>query len=80
MAALFINGGWLPNEHLAQMVSPIMKYLLPLLVAYTAGFNVHGMRGGVIAAFSTMGMILGAEMPMLIGAMTMGPAAAQLCK
>lgn len=80
MAALFIENGWLPNETIAQLVNPIMKYLIPLLIAYTAGFNVHGMRGGVIAAFSTIGMIIGAEMPMLIGAMTMGPLAAQLCK
>ena len=51
-----------------------MSYmLLPLLIAYTGGNAVAGMRGGVIGAIATMGVIVGADVPMFIGAMIMGP-------
>src|SRR5690625_1742560 len=46
MAAMFIPNGWFPNENLAQMIEPILNYLLPLLIGYTAGYNIHGQRGG----------------------------------
>lgn len=80
LAALFIPTGWMPNETLNQLVAPTMKYLMPLLIAYTGGSNVHGRRGGVIGAFATMGVILGAEINMLAGAMFMGPFAAWCLK
>lgn len=80
LAALFIPTGWLPNETLNQLVAPTMKYLMPLLIAYTGGSNVHGRRGGVIGAFATMGVILGADINMLAGAMFMGPFAAWCIK
>ena len=80
LAALFIPTGWLPNETMNQMVAPTMKYLMPLLIAYTGGYNVHKKRGGVIGAFATMGVILGADINMLAGAMLMGPLAAWVLK
>lgn len=80
LAALFIPTGWLPNETLNQLVAPTMKYLMPLLIAYTGGSNVYGRRGGVIGAFATMGVILGADINMLAGAMFMGPFAAWCIK
>ncbi|OTO15235.1 MULTISPECIES: PTS mannitol transporter subunit IICB [Enterococcus] len=80
LAALVIPTGWLPNEKLNVLVAPTMKYLVPALIGYTGGFNIHGKRGGVIGAFATMGIILGAEMNMLAGAMFMGPASAWLLK
>ncbi|MFQ7234330.1 MAG: PTS mannitol transporter subunit IIBC, partial [Enterococcus hulanensis] len=64
LAALVIPTGWLPNEKLNVLVAPTMKYLVPALIGYTGGFNIHGKRGGVIGAFATMGIILGAEMNM----------------
>lgn len=75
ITAIFINGGWWPNEHIAQMVSPMLKYLLPTLIAYTAGKNVSGMRGGVAGAVAAMGVIIGSDTPMFLGAMIMGPIA-----
>ena len=33
IAALFIETGWIPNEKLASLVSPMSTYLLPLLIA-----------------------------------------------
>ncbi len=73
MTALFIGDGWLPNERLATMVSPTLTYLLPLLIAYTGGQMVYGQRGAVVGAISAMGVIMGTDIPMFIGAMIMGP-------
>ncbi len=75
LTALFIPSGWWPDEYLAQLVDPMLKYLLPLLIAYTAGRNVAGERGGVIGAIAATGVIVGSEIPMFIGAMIMGPLA-----
>lgn len=75
ITAIFIPGGWWPNENIAQMVSPMLKYLLPTLIAFTAGKNVAGYRGGVAGAVAAMGVIIGSDTPMFIGAMLMGPVA-----
>ena len=80
ITALFIPTGWFPNEHLAKLVSPMLQYLLPLLIGYTAGHNVAGVRGGVIGAIATAGVIVGTDVPMFIGAMIMGPLAAWVIK
>lgn len=80
LAALFIPTGWMPNENLNEMVGPIRDYLLPLLIGYTAGYNVHGQRGGVIGAFTTMGVIIGSDVTMFSGAMIMGPLSSWLLK
>jgi PTS system mannitol-specific IIC component len=71
--AFFIPSGWFPNEKLALLVSPFLRYLLPLLIAYTGGRNVGGPRGGVLGAIAAMGVIVGSDIPMFIGAMAMGP-------
>ncbi len=74
IAALFIEDGWFPNAAIAELVSPMSKMLLPLLIAYTGGTMVAGQRGGVIGAIATMGAIAAApKNPMFIGAMVMGP-------
>ena len=80
ITALFIPTGWFPNEHLAKLVSPMLTYMLPLLIGYTAGHNVAGVRGGVIGAIATAGVIVGTDVPMFIGAMIMGPLAAWVIK
>ncbi|MBQ2544592.1 MAG: PTS mannitol transporter subunit IICBA, partial [Bacteroidales bacterium] len=73
--AIFIPGGWWPNESIANMVAPMLKYLLPTLIAFTAGKNVGGYRGGVAGAVAAMGVIIGTDTPMFLGAMIMGPIA-----
>ncbi|QSZ50548.1 PTS mannitol transporter subunit IICBA [Arthrobacter sp. D5-1] len=85
ITALFIEKGWIPVPVLGGfgtdaegvknlgLVDPMVKYLLPLLIAYTGGKMVHGVRGGVVGAIGTMGVIVGAGIPMFIGAMIMGP-------
>ena len=73
ITALFIPEGWFPNETLARLVTPALTYLLPILIAYTAGRNIAGDRGGVAGAIASIGVIAGSDIPMFIGAMTMGP-------
>lgn len=73
IAALFIDAGWIPNKSLSALVDPISTYLLPLLIAFTGGNVIAGHRGGVVGAIATMGVIIGSDMPMFIGAMIMGP-------
>ncbi len=75
ITALFIPTGWLPNKDLAMLVDPMIKFLLPLLIGYTGGQMVNGKRGGVIGAIATMGVIVGADIPMFLGAMIAGPLA-----
>ena len=73
ITALFIPTGWIPNETFAKLVGPMIIYLLPLLIGYTGGKMVYGHRGGVVGAAATMGVIVGADIPMFLGAMIMGP-------
>ncbi|MGG1572632.1 PTS mannitol-specific transporter subunit IIBC [Fictibacillus sp. NRS-1165] len=73
ITALFIPTGWLPNEDMAKLVGPMITYLLPLLIGFSGGRIVYDLRGGVVGATATMGVIVGADIPMLLGAMIMGP-------
>ncbi|WP_457964287.1 PTS mannitol transporter subunit IICBA [Arthrobacter sp. D1-29] len=84
ITALFIEKGWIPVPQLGGfgetngvpntgLVGPMITYLLPLLIAYTGGRMVYDVRGGVVGAIGTMGVIVGAGIPMFIGAMIMGP-------
>lgn len=80
ITALFLETGWCPNEKIAQLIGPMSSMLLPLLIAYTGGSVVAGQRGGVIGAIATMGVIVGSDVPMFIGAMIVGPLAAWVIK
>ncbi|SEP32126.1 PTS mannitol transporter subunit IICB [Propionispora vibrioides] len=80
LAALFIPTGWMPNAEFNKLVGPGLRFMLPTLIGYTAGYNIYGQRGGVIGLFTTMGVIIGSEVPMFSGAMIMGPLSAWLLK
>jgi len=80
ITALFIPKGWTPNATIAEMVGPMITYLLPILIGYTGGRLVHGQRGAVVAAVATVGVVVGADVPMFLGAMLIGPAAAYIVK
>lgn len=80
ITAFFIPAGFTPNEELAKLVGPMITYLLPLLIGFTGGRIVHGVRGGVVGAVATMGVIVGTDIPMFIGAMIMGPLTAWIMK
>ena len=80
ITAFFIPTGWTPNETLAELVGPMITFLLPLLIGYTAGKLVYGHRGGVVGAVVTAGIIVGSDVPMFLGAMIVGPIGAFLIK
>ncbi|MBS4210076.1 PTS mannitol transporter subunit IICBA [Bacillus sp. FJAT-50079] len=73
ITALFIPTGFIPNESLSSMVGPMVTYLLPLLIGFTGGKIIYDQRGGVVGAIATMGVIVGTDIPMFLGAMIMGP-------
>ena len=73
IAALFIEAGWFPNATIAQMVSPMLSYLLPILIAYTGGKMVGGQKGAVAGSLAALGAIASTESTMFIGAMICGP-------
>ncbi|MFV0559364.1 MAG: PTS mannitol transporter subunit IICBA [Enterococcus sp.] len=80
LTALFIPDGYLPNEQFATMVDPMLTYLIPLLIGYTGGKVIAGDRGSVVGAIATMGVIAGTDIPMMLGAMIMGPLAGYAIK
>ena len=80
ITTLFIPTGWLPNENLSKLVGPMLTYMIPLLIGYTGGKIVHDVRGGVVGAIATFGVIMGASIPMMLGAMIMGPLGGYLMK
>ncbi|WP_418234091.1 PTS mannitol transporter subunit IICBA [Butyricicoccus sp.] len=74
LAALFIDTGWIPNKQLNSMVSPMLTYLIPILIASTGGKMVGGDRGRVVGAIAVIGAIMSdTSITMLMAAMVMGP-------
>jgi mannitol PTS system EIICBA or EIICB component len=80
ITAFVIPTGWTPHEHLAKLVDPMIKFLLPILIGYTGGYLIHGQRGAVVGAIATAGVAVGADIPMFLGAMIMGPLGGFLIK
>lgn len=39
----------------------MIHYLLPILIAYTGGHMVHGLRGAVVGSIATFGVIAGSD-------------------
>lgn len=80
ITTLFHPEGWFPNEEISQMIEPMIFYALPLLIAYTGGKALDGVRGGVVAVVATTGLIAGSSIPMFMGAMFVGPFSGWLMK
>src|SRR5512138_3401214 len=80
ITALFIPTGWIPNETFAKLVGPMILYLLPILIGYADGRLIYDVRGGVVDVTATVVAIVGADIPMLLGAMIMGPLGGYLIK
>lgn len=91
ITALFIPEGFFPNEQIATMVEPMVFYLLPILIAFSGGRLIYDIRGGVVGAIATIGVIMGTSSPvfigedgsgspMFLGAMICGPLAAWCMK
>ena len=76
LAALYIDTGWIPNEGFNSMVSPMLTYLIPILIASTGGRMIGGDRGRVVGAIAVIGAIMSnTSITMLMAAMVMGPLA-----
>lgn len=81
LTALFTADGWMPNEGFARMISPMLSYLIPVLIAAQGGYLTGGDRGRIIGPIAVIGCIVGApDYPMLMGAMAMGPFAGWVIK
>ncbi len=78
--ALTANADGSTYQGYVGLVSVMITYLLPLLIANTGGRIVYGARGGVVATIAVMGVIVGTNIPMFLGAMIMGPLAAWITK
>lgn len=73
IAALFMAQGWFPNAKIAELIDPMLHYMIPILIAYVGGRMVYEERGAVVGTIAVMGVIVGAKIPMFLGAMIMGP-------
>lgn len=73
ITAIFLETGWSPNERIAQLIDPLLKSLLPILIGYSGGELVHGKRGAVAGALATFGLTVGSDVAMFLGAMIVGP-------
>jgi PTS system mannitol-specific IIC component len=62
------------------LVGPMIRFMLPLLIAVQGGRMVYGVRGAVVAAVAVMGVIVSTEQPMFLGALIMAPLAAWVMK
>lgn len=81
LTALFIETGWLPNEQFASIATPMLSYLIPVLIAAQGGYLTGGDRGRIVGATAVIGCIAGApDTTMLMGAMVMGPFAGWVIK
>ena len=92
ITAFFIETGWTPvaglggfgtdsaGEPNIGLVGPMIRFMLPLLIAMQGGRMVYGVRGGVVAVVATMGVIVSTGQPMFLGAMIMAPLAAWVMK
>ena len=72
-----VNDAGDPNTGL---VGPMIRYMLPLLIAAQGGRMVYGVRGAVVAVVATMGVIVSTDQPMFLGALIMAPLAAWVMK
>ncbi|TKV56335.1 PTS mannitol transporter subunit IICB [Nakamurella flava] len=88
ITALFIEKGWLPVDKIGGwgdyadggLVGPMVRFLLPILIAVQGGRMIYGTRGAVVGGIATMGAIMATTQPMFLGAMIFGPLAAWLMK
>lgn len=81
LTALFIETGWLPNAQFASIATPMLSYLIPVLIAAQGGYLTGGDRGRITGAIAVIGCIAGApDTTMLMGAMVMGPFAGWVIK
>jgi len=88
ITAFFIPKGWTPvavlggsaDGSVPGVVGLILTYLIPLAIAIQGGRMVYDVRGAVVGSIFAMGVILGSDTTMILGAMICGPLGAYLIK
>ncbi|WP_240347356.1 PTS mannitol transporter subunit IICB [Curtobacterium sp. RIT-PI-V] len=88
ITAFFIPDGWTPvaalggsrDGSVVGVVGPILTYLIPLAIAIQGGRMVYETRGAVVGSIFSMGVILGSDSTMILGAMICGPLGAYIIK
>lgn len=75
LRVLFGDYGWWYNESIIQIVNPAYHTLLPILIAHTGGKLLGGQKGAIIAAIATFCLTLSSNVPVILGAMILGPLA-----
>ena len=74
LAAFFMESGWTPHAGFFSLVDPMLKFLIPILIASQGGYLVAGERGRVVGAIAVIGAIMSnTDITMLMAAMVMGP-------
>ncbi|XBC38167.1 MAG: PTS mannitol transporter subunit IICBA [Buchnera aphidicola (Floraphis meitanensis)] len=73
ISGLFLNSGWIPNKNLEKVINPMVIYLFPILIASTGGRLINGKRGAIVGSVAIIGAITNTTLPMLLGAMIIGP-------
>lgn len=57
LQSLLIQDGLLTKK-IAELITPLLNYLLPILIGYSGGGLVHGKRGAVAGAIGTFGIVV----------------------
>ncbi len=78
--AIFGDYGWWYNETIVEIVDPVYHTLLPVLIGYTGGKIIGGQRGAAVAAIAVFGLTLSSSLPVILGAMIVGPLAGWIIK
>jgi PTS system mannitol-specific IIC component len=67
VTTLFIPNGWVNkiagtqtdvSTQISTIVGPLIVILIPILIGYTGGKMIHGVRGAVVAAVATVGVMM----------------------
>jgi len=84
LSVVFGDHGWMPDENMYAISQFVYRYVIPVLIAYSAG-NEMGYSegcekedryhaGGTVAVMAVAGMLLANDRSGILGAMVLGPA------
>ncbi|CAL4325318.1 PTS system mannitol-specific EIICBA component [Buchnera aphidicola (Thelaxes suberi)] len=80
LSVFFSPLGWFPNIYVMDFVNSVIVYVIPVLIAYTAGSLFFGKKGGIVGSIAVLGIIYNTTIPMLSAAMFIGSISGWLTK